>query len=131
MGDVGSCLLGFVFGVMSIIGEKEGTVTIAIWFILLAVFIGDATLTLLMRVTNGEKWYQAHKSHAYQRLAQLGMSHKCLALNLLLMNVIILWPMAYMAFVWGEYSYYIVATSVLLVSVLWCGIQVHYHHTFS
>ena len=131
MGDVGSCLLGFAFGVLSIIGEKGGTITIAIWFILLAVFIGDATLTLLMRIMKGEKWYQAHKSHAYQRLAQLGMSHKNLVLSLLLINIMILWPMATMAFVWGEYSYHIAAASILLISVLWGAIQVHYyrHHS--
>ena len=131
MGDAGSCLLGFAFGVLSIIGEKGGTITIAIWFILLAVFIGDATLTLLMRIMKGEKWYQAHKSHAYQRLAQLGMSHKNLALSLLLINIMILWPMATMAFVWGEYSYHIAAASILLISVLWGAIQVHYyrHHS--
>jgi len=131
MGDVGSCLLGFSFGVLSIIGEKGGTITIAIWFILLAVFIGDATLTLLMRIMKGEKWYQAHKSHAYQRLVQLGMSHKNLALSLLIINVLILWPMATMAFVWDEYSYYMAAASILLISVLWGAIQVHYYRNHS
>jgi len=131
MGDVGSCLLGFSFGVLSIIGEKGGTITIAIWFILLAVFIGDATLTLLMRIMKGEKWYQAHKSHAYQRLVQLGMSHKNLALSLLIINVMILWPMATVAFVWGEYSYHIAAASMLLISVLWAAIQMRYHRIYS
>lgn len=131
MGDVGSCLLGFSFGVLSIVGEKGGTITIAIWFILLAVFIGDATLTLLMRIMKGEKWYNAHRSHAYQRWAQLGMSHKNLVLSLLLINVMILWPMATMAFVWGEYSYHIAAASILLISVLWGSIQVHYYRNHS
>jgi len=131
MGDVGSCLLGFVFGVLSIVGEKAGTITIAIWLILLAVFIGDATLTLLMRILRGEKWYQAHKSHAYQRWVQMGASHKRLVLSVLLINVMILWPMATMAFVWSEYSYQIAAASILLVSLLWGGIQVRYHRTYS
>jgi len=131
MGDVGSCLLGFAFGVLSVIGEKGGTITIAIWFILLAVFIVDATLTLLMRILKREKWYSAHRSHAYQRWVQMGASHKRLALSVLLINVIILWPMATIAFVWGEYSYYIAAVSILLISVLWSCIQVRYHRLHS
>ena len=131
MGDAGSCTLGFCFGVLTVIGEIKGTIPFAVWLILLSIFICDATLTLLMRVIKGGKWYQAHKSHAYQRLVQLGMSHKNLALNLLLINVMILWPMAHMAFVWGEYSYYIAAASILLISVLWGAIQVHYHRSYS
>ena len=131
MGDVGSCLLGFAFGVLSIDGEKGGTITIAIWFILLAVFMGDATLTLLMRIMKGEKWYNAHRSHAYQRWVQMGASHKRLALSVLLINVMILWPMACIALVWGEYSYYMAVASILLMSVLWAGVQVHYYRDHS
>jgi len=79
----------------------------------------------------GENWYQAHKSHAYQRLVQLGMSHKNLALSLLIINVMILWPMAYMALVWSEYSYYMAAASMFLISILWGAIQVHYYRNHS
>jgi len=46
----------------------------------------------LMRIGRNEKWYQAHKSHAYQRLVQLGMSHKKLVIVILIVNVSILWP---------------------------------------
>jgi len=84
-----------------------------------------------MRVFTNEKWYQAHKAHAYQRLVQLGMSHKKLALSVLLINVMMLWPMATMAFVWDKYSYYIAAVSILLMSVLWGAIQVYYYRHYS
>jgi len=127
LGDVGSCTLGFCFGVLTMIGEIEGTIPFTVWFILLSIFICDATLTLLMRIIKGEKWHNAHCSHAYQRWVQMGTSHKRLALSVLLINVMILWPMATMAFVWDEYSYYIAVTSLFLISVLWGSIQVHYH----
>ena len=131
MGDVGSCSLGFCFGVLVVIGEIQGSVPFTVFFILLSIFICDTTLTLLMRVFANEKWYQAHKSHAYQRWVQMGASHKRLALSVLLINVIILWPMATMAFVWDEYSYYIAAVSIFLISILWGSIQVHYHRNYS
>ena len=130
MGDVGSCMIGFSFGLLALVGETSGTLPILVWFILLAVFICDATLTLLMRIFKREKWYSAHKSHAYQRYVQMGASHKRLALSLLLFNVMVLWPMAYIAFTWDEFAYYMVVASIFLVSVLWGCIQVRYHRTY-
>ncbi len=131
MGDVGSCLLGFIFGVLSIMGESSGKFTMAIWSILLAVFIVDATLTLLMRLLKGEKWYSAHRAHAYQRWVQMGASHKKVLLSVLLFNTIVLFPMAYIAFVWYEYSFYIATATIFLTSILWGYIQLNYHRTCS
>lgn len=76
MGDVGSGLLGFLFGVLAITSENTGSLSLTVWVLLLAVFIVDATLTLLRRVAHGERWYAAHKSHAYQRLVLSGLSHQ-------------------------------------------------------
>jgi Fuc2NAc and GlcNAc transferase len=131
MGDVGSCTLGFCFGVLTVIGEVECTVPFAVWFILLSIFICDTTLTLLMRIIKREKWLNAHCSHAYQRWLQMGASHKRLALSVLFINVLILWPMATMAYVWDEYSYHIAVFSIVLMSVIWGIIQMHYHRDYS
>jgi Fuc2NAc and GlcNAc transferase len=75
MGDVGSSFLGFVFGVAAIASERSGAVPLLVWVILLGVFIFDATVTLLRRMLRGERWYVAHRSHAYQRAVQSGWSH--------------------------------------------------------
>ena len=40
----------------------------------------DATLTLGRRAVRGEKVWQAHRSHYYQRLVLMGWSHRQLAL---------------------------------------------------
>lgn len=39
-------------------------------------FILDTTFTLFRRLIRREKWYQAHRSHIYQRMTDLGMTHK-------------------------------------------------------
>ena len=39
-------------------------------------FILDTTFTLFRRLIRREKWYQAHRSHYYQRMTNLGMTHK-------------------------------------------------------
>jgi glycosyltransferase WbpL len=126
MGDVSSCLIGFMFAVLAIAGEYTNSMPIAVWLILLAVFIWDATFTLIRRILTGEKWYAAHRSHAYQRLTQLGISHSKLALSVLILNVIILWPLAYMAYKWDNATLYLLIVSIILMYILWLGIQVQY-----
>jgi hypothetical protein len=46
----------------------------------IAPFLLDATLTLTRRVARGERWYEAHRSHYYQRLVILGYSHRAVSL---------------------------------------------------
>ena len=74
MGDVGSVPLGFLTGALMIDLALRGLWAAAL--ILPSYFIADATLTLLMRLARGEKVWEAHKSHFYQRCAQsLGGLH--------------------------------------------------------
>jgi UDP-N-acetylmuramyl pentapeptide phosphotransferase/UDP-N-acetylglucosamine-1-phosphate transferase len=39
-------------------------------------FILGTTFTLFRRLIRREKWYQAHRSHVYQRMTDLGMTHR-------------------------------------------------------
>ncbi|MDQ7090127.1 MAG: glycosyltransferase family 4 protein [Methylococcales bacterium] len=66
MGDACSGFLGFIFGVLILITSLNETINLWSWSILLALFISDSSVTLATRVLNGEKWYEAHCSHAYQ-----------------------------------------------------------------
>ncbi|MEW6682145.1 MAG: glycosyltransferase family 4 protein [Nitrospirota bacterium] len=89
MGDVGSGLLGYAFGVLALASERAGTVPLIVWIILLGVFIVDATATLIFRVMKGERWYEAHRSHAYQRAVQAGYSHRTVTLAVLGLNAVL------------------------------------------
>lgn len=75
MGDCGSGFLGFLFGAVAIAGHRHGTMPLSAGLMLIIVFLGDATLTLLRRVHAGEVWYKPHRTHAYQLATQLGASH--------------------------------------------------------
>lgn len=68
MGDVGSVPLGFLTGALMLDLAVRGWWAAAL--ILPAYFLTDATLTLLMRLARGEKVWEAHKTHFYQRCAQ-------------------------------------------------------------
>lgn len=75
MGDSGSLFLGFLIIPIALIGHIEYGFSCFVWMILYLFFLMDATLTLLRRLIHREKWYEAHRLHAYQRLHQAGYSH--------------------------------------------------------
>lgn len=89
MGDVGSAALGYAFGVLVLASERTGAVPAVIWLLLLAVFFGDATLTVLRRLARGEPIFRAHRSHAYQRAAVAGLSHARVTSTVLLLNAVL------------------------------------------
>jgi Fuc2NAc and GlcNAc transferase len=75
MGDVGSGFLGFTLATLALASENAATVPALVWLLLLGVFFVDATLTLVRRIVRRERWYTAHRGHAYQRATQIGWSH--------------------------------------------------------
>lgn len=75
MGDVGSGLLGFLFAAGAVASENARALPLVAWAVLAGVFIVDSTATLLRRVARGERWYDAHSSHAYQRAVRAGWPH--------------------------------------------------------
>jgi len=80
MGDVGSIPLGFLAAAMGVYGWH--TAIWPVWFPLLTFspFIADATLTLAQRTARGERVWQAHREHYYQRLVRMGLGHRSTAL---------------------------------------------------
>lgn len=80
MGDAGSIPLGFLAAALGIIGWRDGVWPA--WFPLMVFspFIVDASVTLLKRLLRGERVWQAHREHYYQRLVQMGWGHRNTAL---------------------------------------------------
>ena len=80
MGDAGSTTLGFLAGTLGVIGW-QGSVW-PLWFpvLVFSPFIVDATVTLVRRALRGEKVWQAHREHSYQKLVRMGWAHRRLAL---------------------------------------------------
>ncbi len=75
LGDAGSIPLGFLAGAFGYWGWREQVWPI--WFpaLVFSPFIADASVTLLRRLLRGEKFWQAHREHYYQRVIRSGMSH--------------------------------------------------------
>ena len=75
MGDVGSLALGFAAAALLLYGAGSGAFSLPVALMVMAVFLADATLTLLVRVLKRERWYNAHRQHLYQRIIALGWTH--------------------------------------------------------
>ena len=87
MGDVGSGVLGFVFATLAVASERAEAVPLFGWILMLGVFVFDATVTLVRRVGRRERFYEAHRSHAYQRAVQAGWSHARVSASVLAVSV--------------------------------------------
>ncbi len=95
MGDACSGFLGLTLGILALIALKENLPLFCAWIICLGVFIVDATYTLIKRVLNGYKIYDAHRSHSYQILSRKWSSHTPVTLAIATVNLFWLWPIAY------------------------------------
>ena len=95
MGDIGSGYLGIAIGGLSLMAAKQQHELLWVWIILLAVFVSDATVTLIRRLLRKQKPHVAHRSHAYQHLAIRFNSHAKVSLLLLAVNIVWLLPIAF------------------------------------
>ena len=96
LGDVGSGFIGFTTAVISIIVAKDEPLVAWAMVILLAVFVTDATVTLLRRLLSREHVYVAHRTHAYQHLSKKLNSHLPVSLGVGAINLFFLFPIAWL-----------------------------------
>lgn len=112
MGDVGSLTVGGLLAALTVVGSARHGIPFGAFLILLAVFVGDASFTLLRRLVRGENVLRAHRSHLYQRAVQAGCSHAQVVVAVLIANIVLvclasaeaarsqpraLWPLAALA----------------------------------
>src|SRR6185312_3303856 len=112
LGDVGSIPLGLVSGWLLLRLAIDGAWAPAL--ILPSYYLADATLTLAKRLARGEKIWQAHRSHFYQRAVQAGLRHDQVARRVAETNVMLI-LLSYVAL--GGQSLLALAGAVLVVGM--------------
>ena len=121
MGDTGATVLGFLAATLILLGGKLQLFPFWLGLLAFSPFIVDSTVVLFKRLIKKEKIWQAHRTHYYQRLAQLkGWGHKktvfweyilmgSCSVSALLMSVmpysfqmffLVLWGLLYIALIW-------------------------------
>lgn len=122
MGDVGSGFAGMSLGLIALLSHAHASMSLWSWFVLLSVFVVDATVTLVRRVLRGQPWAHAHRQHAYQHMASR-YGHKAVVLAVLCINLLVLLPLALLAGKHPEYGVYFTVLGIipLLFISLYCG----------
>ncbi len=120
LGDVGSLPIGLMVGWMLVLLAVSGEPAAAL--LLPLYYVADATITLLRRVIAGEPFWQAHRSHFYQRACARGWSvpeitGRVFVVNLVLAGLAIVTVVEHNALVViGSLAFGSVAVAALMVS---------------
>lgn len=90
MGDTGSLMLGMTLAFYVVRLAQLGPAPDRLVPLLLvcAVYLWDGGFTLVRRLARRENIFQAHRSHLYQRLVQLGHSHARITILYLMLHVL-------------------------------------------
>lgn len=113
MGDAGSVSTGFLLAALALLGTVQGQLSALSWLILVAVFVTDASWTLLWRVATRQAFTQAHRQHAYQRLSRRFNSHLKVDAVVMAINLFWLLPLAGAVVFWPEHGLILVILAYL------------------
>jgi Fuc2NAc and GlcNAc transferase len=81
MGDVGSAFVGYSFASVSVIAASSSPRLAAAGIMAVWPFVFDTAFTLLQRMRRGERIWEAHRSHLYQRSIAHGAGHAAVAIE--------------------------------------------------
>jgi Fuc2NAc and GlcNAc transferase len=83
LGDAGSGLVGYTLATLPLLVARERrSEAVALTGVSLLLFLADATFCLARRILRGERWYEAHREHLYQRWVRSGAAHAQVSLRL-------------------------------------------------
>ena len=95
MGDVGSGFIGFALAAGAFLTSTSGSsVNLWTWVVLNGLFFADSTTTLLTRLLRGQRVYEAHRLHAYQRWSRRWGSHRAVTILYSAINLVWCLPWA-------------------------------------
>ena len=89
LGDVGSIVLGFVCVLSLYWLFLDGNT----WHWVLSLpmyYILDTSLTLIRRLIEGKKIWEAHREHYYQKAVQSGITHSKVVLSIIILQMLII-----------------------------------------
>jgi UDP-N-acetylmuramyl pentapeptide phosphotransferase/UDP-N-acetylglucosamine-1-phosphate transferase len=112
LGDIGSVPIGFLLGFCLVRLAMDGGQVPAL--IIALYYLADATITLLKRARRGERVWQAHREHFYQRSTQLGRSHARTAKTAIMVQLALA-IFAWLSVLWG---WWMLIPAIALVTLL-------------
>lgn len=126
LGDVGSVPLGFLAGGLGYWGWVVGAWSPVFPFLAFSPFISDATVTLLRRLAKGERVWEAHREHYYQRMIRMAGSHRPIVLQWYALMLAGLLLSQVSLFISGWSASILVVGWVLVLVLLGCAVDVRW-----
>ena len=117
MGDAGSAYIGFIMGLFTIQAAWAAPELVWSWIVLLGAFIVDASVTLIRRVMRGDKFYEAHRSHAYQYASRKYGSH--IRVSLVCGGINLLWLLPLAILIAGGWLDGLLALFIAYLPLVW------------
>lgn len=117
LGDAGSSFFSYTIAALILGSLWTDGMSLWTWLILLGYFVVDTTVTLLIRLATGKKWYRPHRSHAYQNLARIWGDH--LKVVRLVLGIEFFWllPLAILSVWVNEWATWITAVAFLPIVI--------------
>jgi len=128
MGDAGSIPLGFLAATLGIDGALRGVWPWLFPLLVFSPFIVDASVTLARRALRGEKIWQAHRSHYYQRVVLLGASHRQLALAAYAL-MLSMAALAFALLIFPQYAAWLLILSAATYLLIFLAIDLRWHQS--
>ncbi|HLF30070.1 MAG TPA: glycosyltransferase family 4 protein [Xanthomonadales bacterium] len=119
MGDVASGSLGFAFAALLVYGVFTASLALPVAWLVMLVFLCDASLTLIARVIRGERWYNPHKQHLYQRLILRGWSHGSVLALYQSINLVLVAPAIAVAVNWPVWAAFMASATTIALGLGW------------
>ncbi len=116
MGDVLSGFLGYYFAILTLYNNNILKYSFFLIPILMAIFIFDATFTLIKRIFRREKIWIAHSSHYYQQFAKV-YGHKKVSIVIIIINIFLFVP-AFLVLKYQQYDLYITILTYSFLGLL-------------
>ena len=123
MGDVLSGVLGVSFAVLILLGWANYQLSPILLSLVLASFIVDASLTLMVRIFTGQQWYTAHREHVYQQLVSAACGHVGTWYIYQALNCLIILPAVWLAETGRISAYWVAIIVYVLFSFGWYAIR--------
>jgi len=115
LGDVGSVPLGYLLGFLlyglALHGQWQAALILPLYF------LADASLTLLRRLARGERVWQAHREHFYQRAVQRGLGHDAVVWRVIAADAVLIACACAAAEGWGFAGLGVAGLTVLALLV--------------
>lgn len=118
MGDAGSNFLATAIFALFIGLISKGHLSLPVFAILAALFLTDATVTLLGRLRSGSSAFSAHRLHVYQKLSRRRGGHRSATLIYLAINVAWLYPLAYLALMHEDISWWLASFAYVPIAIV-------------